>query len=130
MAKPTLGKSGRAVKSRANQKHAELPSFSKVFTGRGDGTWAPHLDSTMANSLRERKKAGGKRAAPVAEDTKKDEDQSPDLEPNLYIAISIMLIFAFFVGLLLYCKVDRRNIGPLAYRKIDINGLFRILDDY
>lgn len=71
-------------------------------------------DSTMASSLRERKKAGGQKAAPETEDTKKDEDQTPDLEPNLYVAATIMLVFAFFVGLILYYKVDQRNNGPFA----------------
>lgn len=68
----------------------------------------------MAGSLRERKKAAGQQPAREAEDTKKDEDQTPDLEPNLYVAISIMLVFALFVGLLLYYKVDQRNNGPFA----------------
>jgi hypothetical protein len=68
----------------------------------------------MAGSLRDRKKARRQQAAPEAEDTKKDEDQTPDLEPNLFVAISIMLVFAFFVGLLLYYKLDRRNNGPFA----------------
>jgi hypothetical protein len=71
-------------------------------------------DSTMASSVRKRKKAGGRQAAPEAEDTKKDEDQTPDLEPNLNVAISIILVFTFFVGLLLFYKVDQRNNGPFA----------------
>jgi hypothetical protein len=68
----------------------------------------------MASSVRKRKKVGGQQAASEAADSKKDEDQIPDLEPNLYVAISIMLVFALFVGLLLYYKVDRRNNGPFA----------------
>ena len=68
----------------------------------------------MASQLRERKKGGNKQAPLVEEDKKKDEYQPPDLEPNLYVAISIMLVFALIVGAILYYKVDQSNNGPFA----------------
>ena len=68
----------------------------------------------MASQLRERKKGASKQAPLKEEDTKKDDYQPPDLEPNLYVAISIMLIFGLIVGAMLYYKVDQSNNGPFA----------------
>ena len=71
----------------------------------------------MSSQLRERKKGKTGRAQPSPqeeEDTKKPQEEPVDLEPNIYVAIGIMLLFAMVLGIFIYYKVDQRNNGPFA----------------
>ena len=69
----------------------------------------------MSSQVRERERgAARKQKQPEKEeeeDTKKE--QGPvDLEPNIFVAISIVLVFAAIVGTFIYYKFDGRNDGP------------------
>ena len=72
----------------------------------------------MSEQVRQRKKGGTGKQRPVRteeEDTKKQQQpgEGPvDLEPNIYVAIGLVLAFFAVLGVLAYYKIDQRNNGP------------------
>ena len=69
----------------------------------------------MSSQVRQRKKpADGKQQRAEEEDVKKQQAEPVDLQPNIYVAISIVLVFAAVVGTYIYYLVDRRTNGPFA----------------
>ena len=66
----------------------------------------------MANEVRERKKASNEKSVPAQQEEKRKEDEPVDLEPNFWVLLAIVLVFAALFGIFVYYKVDGRDNGP------------------
>ena len=74
----------------------------------------------MTSSLRQRKVDNTRKdtghASPVEEESKKQRNNEafPNLEPNPFVALSIVCFFAAILGTYVYYKIDHANHGPFA----------------
>lgn len=70
----------------------------------------------MADNLRSRKKPQQQPQEKRQEEdrSKSKRDEGPDLEPNLYVILTLIAAIALLSGSFLYYKIDNRDHGPFA----------------
>ena len=78
---------------------------------------SPTSHSEMANELRERKKGTTEKSSPAEK-----AEEPVDLEPNMWVVLGIILVFAALLSVFFYYKVDGRDNGPF-YRFVNENFL-------
>lgn len=67
-----------------------------------------------SSSVRERKKAAGKKATRASDDIKDEDLGGTESELNPYTAVWLVLVFVMFVGSILYYQMDQKKNGPFA----------------
>ena len=86
----------------------------------------------MADGMKQRKRAADTPIEQRQIEVDKKKEQPLNLEPDMGVAIIIVMIFAAFIGLIIYYKVDQSNNGAFAafvnswllpknrYQKVDL----------